>query len=96
MSGYHKSVLEEELVGLRASWTERMVCRRGLLGWSPIAEPVPRRLVSASFENASRIRDFGSVRIFGHDGPRGNGSCAPQKVDPALIARFRLAMFGCF
>ncbi len=27
-----------------------------------------RRLVSVNFENASRIRDFGSVRIFGHDG----------------------------
>ena len=23
-------------------------------------------------------------------------SCAPQKVDPALIARFRAAMLGCF
>ena len=23
-------------------------------------------------------------------------TCAPQKVDPALIARFRPAMFGCF
>ena len=22
--------------------------------------------------------------------------CAPQKVDPALIARFRPAMLGCF
>ena len=35
---------------------------------APIAEPVPRRLVSANLENASRIRAFGSVRIFGHDG----------------------------
>ena len=35
---------------------------------APIAESVPRRLVSANFENTSRIRAFGSVRIFGHDG----------------------------
>ena len=35
---------------------------------SPIAEPVLRRLVSANFENASSIRAFGSVRVFGHDG----------------------------
>ena len=28
----------------------------------------PRRLVSANFDNASRIRDFGSVRVFGQDG----------------------------
>ena len=34
---------------------------------APIAEPVPRRLVSVNLENASRIRAFGSVRIFGHD-----------------------------
>ena len=34
---------------------------------SPIAEPVPRRLVSANFDNASRIRPFGSVRVFGHN-----------------------------
>ena len=29
---------------------------------------MPRRLVSANLENASRIRAFGSVRIFGHGG----------------------------
>ena len=23
-------------------------------------------------------------------------ACAPQKIDPALIARFRAAMLGCF
>ena len=34
----------------------------------PIAEPVPCRLVSANLENVSRIRAFGSVRIFGQDG----------------------------
>ena len=39
---------------------------------SPIADPVARRLVSANLENASRIRDFGSVRIFGHDALIGN------------------------
>ena len=39
-----------------------------LCSGAPIADPVPRRLVSANFENASRIRAFGSVRIFGHDG----------------------------
>ena len=26
----------------------------------------------------------------------GTSRCAPQKVDPALIARFRPAMVGCF
>ena len=31
---------------------------------------MPRRRVSANFENASRIRAFDSVRIFGHDGKR--------------------------
>ena len=49
--------------------------RAGTNGWSggefcsalPIAESMPRRLVSANFENASRFRDFGPVRIFGHD-----------------------------
>ncbi len=35
---------------------------------SPIADPVPHRQVSASFKNASKIRDCGSVRVFGHDG----------------------------
>ena len=34
---------------------------------SPIEDPVPRRLVSANFDNTSRIQDFGSVCIFGHD-----------------------------
>ena len=47
----------------RNEWSEGELC-----SGAPIAEPVPRRLVSANFENASRIRDFGSVRIFGHDG----------------------------
>ena len=46
----------------RNGWSEGELC-----SGSPIAEPVPRRLVSANFDNASRIRDFGSVRIFGHD-----------------------------
>ena len=41
-----------------------------LCSGSPIAEPMPRRRVSANFENASRIRAFDSVRIFGHDGKR--------------------------
>ena len=35
---------------------------------TPIAVPVPRRLVPANLENASRIRAFRSVRVFGHDG----------------------------
>ena len=77
----------------------------GRNGWSggegcsgaPIAEPVPRRRVSANLENASRIRAFGYVRFFGHDGavvPRpwrvpppirsAVRTCAPQKVDPAV------------
>ena len=41
--------------------------RLGLIAEAP-AESVPRRLVSANLENASRIRAFGSVRIFGHNG----------------------------
>ena len=39
--------------------------------------PVPPRLVSANFENASRILDFGSVRIFRHDGV----VCRPTAID---------------
>ena len=46
----------------RNGWSEGELC-----SGSPIAEPVPRRLVSANFDNASRIRDFDSVGIFGHD-----------------------------
>ena len=46
----------------RNGWSGGEVC-----SGSPIAEPVPRQLVSANLENASRIRAFGSVRIFGHD-----------------------------
>ena len=49
----------------RNGWFGGEVC-----SGSPIAEPVPRRLVSANLENASRIRAFGSVRIFGHDAER--------------------------
>ena len=47
----------------RNGWSAGEVC-----SGSPIAEPVPRRLVSASFENASRIRPCRSVRVFGQDG----------------------------
>ncbi len=47
----------------RNGWPGGEVC-----SGSPLAGPVPRRLVSANFENASRIRAFGSVRVFGHDG----------------------------
>ena len=46
----------------RKGWSGGEVC-----SGSTITAPVPRRLVSANFENASRTRDFGSVRIFGHD-----------------------------
>ena len=50
----------------RNGWSGGEVC-----SGAPIAEPVPRRLVSANLENASRIRAFGSVRIFGHDAQAG-------------------------
>ena len=46
----------------RNGWSAGEVC-----SGSPIAELVPRRLVSASFENASRIRPCRSVRVFGQD-----------------------------
>ena len=46
----------------RNGWSGGEVC-----SGAPIAEPVPRWLVSANLKNASRIRSFGSVRIFGHD-----------------------------
>ena len=49
----------------RNRWSGGEVC-----SGAPIVEPVPRRLVSANLENASRIRAFGSVRIFGHDALR--------------------------
>ena len=42
--------------------------RGELCSGTPIAEPLPRWLVSANFDIASRIRACGSVRIFGHDG----------------------------
>ena len=53
----------------------RPASQAGRNGWSggrlcsgpPIAEPRPRRLVSANFENTSRIPAFGSVRVFGHE-----------------------------
>ena len=45
----------------RTGWPGGEVC-----SGSPIAGPVPRRMVSANFENASRIRAFGFVRVFGH------------------------------
>ena len=47
----------------RNGWSGGEVC-----SGAPIADPVPRRLVSASFENASRIRPCRSVRVFGQDG----------------------------
>ena len=55
---------------------------------APIADPVPRRLVSANFENASRIRAFRSVRVFGHNAITGChahrlkdlASCGEQRV----------------
>ena len=50
----------------RNGWSGGEVC-----SGAPIAEPVSRRLVSANLENASRIRAFGSVRIFGHDAQAG-------------------------
>ena len=46
----------------RNGWSGGEVC-----SGSPIADPVPRRLVSANSENASRIRAFRSVLVFGHD-----------------------------
>ena len=48
-----------------AFWT---CCGRLFLADLLFCGSQPRRLVSANFENASRILDFGSVRIFGHDG----------------------------
>ena len=53
---------------MRTSWTELMVWRRGLLGVAYRRASAARRLVSANFDNASRILDFGSVRVFGQDG----------------------------
>ena len=57
----------------RALTTLSSMCLRAVraLESSPgpimMMDTVPRQLVSANFDNASRIRDFGSVRIFGHD-----------------------------
>ena len=36
--------------------------------------------MSADFENASGIRDFGSVRVFGHDGRTRQGSRAARLI----------------
>ena len=51
---------------------------------SPIADPVPRRLVSANFENASRIRAFRSVRVFGHNAITG---CHASPEGPSFLRR---------
>ena len=67
----------------RNGWSAGEVC-----SGSPIAEPVPRRLVSASFENASRIRPCRSVRVFGQDG-RAQPSRAWQRVCAFLTRRAR-------
>ena len=53
---------------MHASWTGTDGSGGEVCSGSPIAAPVLRRLVSANSENASRIRAFGSVRVFGHDG----------------------------
>ena len=70
--------LKSSVIGIRA----RKLDGTDTLGESsararPIAEPVPRRLVSANFENASRIPTFGSVRVFGHDAFRDIFVCTP-------------------
>ena len=49
----------------RNGWSGGEVC-----SGSPIAEPVPRRLVSVNLENTSRIRHCRSVCVFGQDGLR--------------------------
>ena len=69
-----RDISDERCLGLvgNGSWNKRSARER------LSQEPVPRRLVSANFENASRIRAFG-LRFY-----------------PALIARFRPAMVGCF
>ena len=51
---------------------------------APIADPVPRRLVSANFENASRIRAFRSVRVFGHNAITG---CHASPEGPSFLRR---------
>ena len=67
-------------------WTGR-VC-----SGAPIAEPVPRRLVSVNLENASRIRAFGSVRIFGHD-----AIVKPTALGPVAKHRHtKLLIYGLF
>ena len=63
-------------------WSAGEVC-----SGSPIAEPVPRRLVSASFENASRIRPCRSVCVFGQDGHR---VVRPEGMPP----RVEVEVFG--
>ena len=39
---------------------------------------------------------FQKGRVLAQDGVRYFAPCAPQKVDPGLIARFGPAMLGCF
>ena len=51
-----------------------------------------RRLVSAKFENASRIRAFGSVRVFGHDGRKIGSS---RRASRAIISPSSLAFRSC-
>ena len=64
---------------------------------SPIAEPVPRRLVSANFENTSRIRAFGSVRIFGHDATRPPKTIVePTALGPVANTDTKLLIYRLF
>ncbi len=65
----------------RNGWSGGEVC-----SGSPIAEPVPRRLVSASFENVSRIRAFGSVRIFGQDANRPLSSTYSRRTESSRLS----------
>ena len=50
---------------------------------------------SSHADNGDDIRGERVPTHSGQTRPSCSG-CAPQKVDPALIARFRPAMFGCF
>ena len=49
--------------------------------------PVPRRLVSVNFENASRTRAFGFVRVFGYDeGKQAQAFWAKERMSPPLLS----------
>ncbi len=75
---------------MRTTGLERMARKLRFAWRSPLADPVHVGLVSADIENGLKDSAFGSIRIFGHDGPPvrakfGRG-ILPTSADPFEVA----------